>query len=95
MRKLLAVFSKGRWKMEQKLQEQLDGLLEKYTELLLGETNDELKEEVKQWILYTHIAKSMPPLAKHWNATYPDAKRGIKEIIQHIKELNEAHRNKQ
>ncbi|MGW8264474.1 DUF2573 domain-containing protein, partial [Bacillus sp. LR--39] len=32
MRKLLAVFSKGRWKMEQKLQEQLDGLLEKYTE---------------------------------------------------------------
>lgn len=36
--------------MEQKLQEQLDGLLEKYTELLLGETNDELKEEVKQWI---------------------------------------------
>jgi Protein of unknown function (DUF2573). len=95
LRKLLAVFSKGRWKMEQKLQEQLDGLLEKYTELLLGETNDELKEEVKQWILYTHIAKSMPPLAKHWNATYPDAKRGIKEIIQHIKELNEAHRNKQ
>ncbi|MBD4937286.1 DUF2573 family protein, partial [Xanthomonas citri pv. citri] len=78
MRKLLAVFSKGRWKMEQKLQEQLDGLLEKYTELLLGETNDELKEEVKQWILYTHIAKSMPPLAKHWNATYPDAKQGIK-----------------
>ncbi|KIL32745.1 hypothetical protein B4145_3713 [Bacillus subtilis] len=63
MRKLLAVFSKGRWKMEQKLQEQLDGLLEKYTELLLGETNDELKEEVRQWILYTHIAKSMPPLA--------------------------------
>ncbi|MED3628213.1 YusU family protein [Bacillus subtilis] len=95
MRKLLAVFSKGRWKMEQKLQEQLDGLLEKYTELLLGETNDELKEEVKQWILYTHIAKSMPPLAKHWNATYPDAKQGIKEIIQYIKELNEAHRNKQ
>lgn len=81
--------------MEQKLQEQLDGLLEKYTELLLGETSNELKEEVKQWILYTHIAKSMPPLAKHWNATYPDAKQGIKEIIQHIKELNEAHRNKQ
>lgn len=95
MRKLLAVFSKGRWKMEQILQEQLDGLLEKYTELLLGEINDELKEEVKQWILYTHIAKSMPPLAKHWNATYPEAKQGIKDIIQHIKELNEAHRNKQ
>ncbi|MCI3987219.1 DUF2573 family protein, partial [Bacillus vallismortis] len=37
MRKLRAVFSKGRWKKDHKHQEQLDGLLEKYTELLLGE----------------------------------------------------------
>ncbi len=51
--------------MEEKLQQQLDGLLEKYTELLLGETNPDVKEEVRQWILYTHIAKSMPPLVKH------------------------------
>ena len=44
--------------MEEKLQQQLDGLLEKYTELLLGETNPDVKEEVRQWILYTHIAKA-------------------------------------
>ncbi|KXZ20985.1 hypothetical protein AXI59_13660 [Bacillus nakamurai] len=81
--------------MEEKLQQQLDGLLEKYTELLLGETDHELKEEVKQWILYTHIAKSMPPLVKHWNESYPDAKQGIKDTIQHIKLLNEKHRKKQ
>lgn len=62
--------------MEEKLQQQLDGLLEKYTELLLGETNSDVKEEVRQWILYTHIAKSMPPLVKHWNQSYPDAKEG-------------------
>lgn len=37
--------------MEEKLQQQLDGLLEKYTELLLGETNPDVKEEVRQWIL--------------------------------------------
>ncbi|AKL86276.1 DUF2573 domain-containing protein [Bacillus atrophaeus] len=80
--------------MEQKLQEQLDGLLEKYTELLLGETDAELKEDVKQWILYTHMAKSMPPLVRHWNESYPDAKQGIKEVIQHIKELNEEHRKR-
>ncbi|MDQ0929213.1 hypothetical protein QFZ25_003273 [Bacillus atrophaeus] len=80
--------------MEQKLLEQLDGLLEKYTELLLGETDAELKEDVKQWILYTHMAKSMPPLVRHWNESYPDAKQGIKEVIQHIKELNEEHRKK-
>ncbi|AKL77685.1 hypothetical protein ABH13_3110 [Bacillus velezensis] len=80
--------------MEEKLQQQLDGLLEKYTELLLGETNPDVKEEVRQWILYTHIAKSMPPLVKHWNQSYPDAKEGIKAAIQHIKQLNEAHRKK-
>ncbi|MEC1259686.1 YusU family protein [Bacillus swezeyi] len=76
----------------QKLQQQLDGLVEKYTELLLGETNEELKEQVKMWIIYNHIAKSMPPLAKHWNGTYPDAKQDIKEVIQNIKKMNEANR---
>ncbi|MED1739434.1 YusU family protein [Bacillus swezeyi] len=76
----------------QKLQQQLDGLVEKYTELLLGETNEELKEQVRMWIIYNHIAKSMPPLAKHWNGTYPDAKQDIKEVIQNIKKMNEANR---
>jgi hypothetical protein len=80
--------------VDKKLQEQFDGLLEKYTELLLGESNDELKEKVQVWALYTHIAKSMPPLTKHWNESYPDAKDGIKELISEIKELNEAHRAK-
>lgn len=75
----------------EKLREQLDGLVEKYTELLLGETDEELKEQVKMWIIYSHIAKSMPPLAKHWNGAYPDAKQGIKEVIRQIKERNEAH----
>jgi hypothetical protein len=36
----------------------------------------------------------MPPLTKHWNESYPDAKDGIKELISEIKELNEAHRAK-
>lgn len=78
--------------MDQKLIDQLDGLLEKYTELLLGEASDELKEKVKMWALYTHISKSMPPLAKHWNSTYPEAKENLKTIIGEIKELNEKHR---
>ncbi|RCK12625.1 DUF2573 family protein [Bacillus licheniformis] len=60
--------------------------------MLLGETDEELKEQVKMWIIYSHIAKSMPPLAKHWNGAYPDAKQGIKEVIRQIKERNEAHR---
>ncbi|GLJ00964.1 hypothetical protein XJ18_05285 [Bacillus pumilus] len=78
--------------MGKELEEKLEGLLDKYTELLLGESTDELKQDVKQWVIYSHIAKSMPPLAKHFNETYPEAKEEIKETIQRIKQLNEAHR---
>ncbi|MFD4416376.1 YusU family protein [Bacillus safensis] len=78
--------------MGNELDEKLEGLLDKYTELLLGESTDELKQDVKQWVIYSHIAKSMPPLAKHFNETYPEAKGEIKHTIQRIKQLNEAHR---
>lgn len=81
--------------MGNELDEKLEGLLEKYTELLLGESTDALKQDVKQWIIYSHIAKNMPPLAKHFNKTYPEAKDEIKEIIQRIKLMNEAHRSNQ
>lgn len=80
--------------MNEKLEKQLDGLLEKYTELLLGESSDELKENVRAWVLYTYIAKSMPPLLKHWNEQYPDAKQDMMTLIKEIKELNDAHRAK-
>ncbi|MBU8906630.1 YusU family protein [Desertibacillus haloalkaliphilus] len=80
--------------MDEKLNEQLDGLLEKYTELLLGEATPELKEKVKAWVLYSHISKSMPPLAKHWNEEYPDAKEAMKALVTDIQELNKANREK-
>ncbi|WP_028401341.1 YusU family protein [Ectobacillus panaciterrae] len=80
--------------MEKTFQEQFDGLLEKYTELLLGESNENLKEKVQMWALYSYIAKSMPALAKHWNDTYPDAKQEMMNVIAEIKQLNEAHRAK-
>lgn len=81
--------------MGNELDEKPEGLLEKYTELLLGESTDALKQDVKQWVIYSHIAKSMPPLAKHFNETYPEAKEEIKETIQRIKQMNEAHRANQ
>ncbi|MGN7176124.1 hypothetical protein BK139_11765 [Paenibacillus sp. FSL R5-0490] len=80
--------------MNDRLKEQLDGLLEKYTELLIGEASPELKEKVEAWALYSFIAKSMPPLAKHWNDTYPDAKEEMKTLIAEIKTLNEEMRSK-
>lgn len=80
--------------MEKDFTEQINGLLEKYTELLVGEGSAENVEKVKTWILYSHIAKSMPPLAKHWNAEYPDAKDQIKSVIAQVKEMNEQNRQK-
>lgn len=77
------------------LQEQVDGLMEKYTELLLGDSTPELKEKVKLWAMYTHLSKTMPPLAKHWNQTYPEAKDAMKELVAEIKQLNEENRKAQ
>ncbi|MDQ0247304.1 hypothetical protein J2S09_004953 [Bacillus fengqiuensis] len=78
--------------MDEKFKAQVDGLMEKYTELLLGEASEDLVEKVKLWALYTHIAKSMPALAKHWNETYPEAKAEMMKVIGDIKALNEQHR---
>jgi hypothetical protein len=74
--------------------QQFDALMEKYAELLVGETNEEIKEKLKVWGIYTHISKSMPALTKHWNGLYPDGKNEMKEIIDEIKRLNEQHRKK-
>ncbi|ANB56887.1 hypothetical protein GFC29_2311 [Anoxybacillus sp. B7M1] len=80
--------------MNESFTEQFEALIEKYTELLLGQSNYELKEKVKVWILYSHIAKSMPALGQHWNQLYPDAKEQVKVMIQEIKHLNERERAK-
>jgi hypothetical protein len=78
--------------MEKVFAEQFKALLEKYSDLLVGESGEETTEKVKAWALYTHIAKSMPALAKHWNELYPEAKEEMKTIINEIKQLNEQHR---
>ncbi|TDL73909.1 DUF2573 family protein [Rhodococcus qingshengii] len=78
--------------MEKIFAEQFEALLEKYSELLVGESSEQTKEKVKIWALYTHIAKSMPALAKHWNELYPEAKEEMIEMINEIKLLNEQYR---
>jgi hypothetical protein len=75
--------------MEKVFAQQFEALLEKYSELLVGESSEETKEKVKTWALYTHIARSMPALSKHWNELYPEAKQEMKEMIDDIKLLNE------
>lgn len=78
--------------MEKVFAQQFEALIEKYSDLLVGESSEETKEKVKTWALYTHIAKSMPALAKHWNELYPEARQEMKEMIQEIKLLNDQHR---
>lgn len=78
--------------MNDSFREQFEALMSKYTELLVGDSSPELTEKVKIWAMYTYVSKSMPPLAKHWNELYPDAKEEMKELILEIKELNEQHR---
>ena len=78
--------------MDQKFIQQFDGLLEKYTELLLGESDHDKKAKVQMWALYTYISKSMPALVKHWNEKYPDAKDHMKDMIAEIRQLNEKYR---
>ena len=80
--------------MEQKFTQQFEALLEKYSELLVGEGNQETREKVKAWALYSHIAKSMPALIQHWNGLYPEGKEEMKEIVNEIKLLNEQHRSR-
>jgi hypothetical protein len=72
--------------------QQFEALMSKYSELLVGDGSDEIREKVTMWALYSHVAKSMPALAKHWNELYPDAKTEIKQIMEEIKTLNQQHR---
>lgn len=72
--------------------EDFEILLKKYTELLLGDSDDEKKDQVMKWALYSHIAKSMPALAQHWNREFPEAKAEVVQLIAEIKQLNEEHR---
>lgn len=72
--------------------EQFDALLEKYTELLVGETDAAKKEMVTHYALYSFIAKNMPALVKHWNSLYPEGKDEMKRIVGEIKEMNVTHR---
>jgi hypothetical protein len=79
--------------MDKDFNEQLEALLEKYSELLVGDSSQDVKEKVKAWAMYSHIGKSMPALIQHWSALYPEARGEMKEIINEIKQMNEQHRN--
>ncbi|HEO8420997.1 DUF2573 family protein [Niallia sp. FSL W8-0635] len=81
--------------MNEKFREEFEALLSNYTELLLGEENEELNEKVQVWMLYSFMSKNMPGLVKHWNAKFPDGKQNIIQIIAEIKKMNEMRKQNQ
>jgi len=78
--------------LDPKFLETFDGLIEKYTELVIGKSDDELKEKIKVWALYNHISKTMPALTNHWGQSFPEEKEVIKELYGEVKKLNEEYR---
>lgn len=71
---------------------EFEGLIEKYAELLTGQSSPDIVEKVKKWALYNQIHKSMPALASHWNQTHPEAKREVRLLFEEIRRLNDALR---
>lgn len=73
----------------------MDGLIHKFTELLMGEATEERIEMVKTWCMYSHMLKVMPPLVKHWTSEeqHQEAKKKIREIFEEIQRLNEENKN--
>ncbi|PPA70122.1 DUF2573 family protein [Jeotgalibacillus proteolyticus] len=70
------------------LSNQLEAMVDKYAELLIGEKDEESVEKIRQWILYNHIAKATPALAKHWNSLYPEGKEEMKKVVLEIQKKN-------
>ncbi|MBM7580930.1 DUF2573 family protein [Jeotgalibacillus terrae] len=74
------------------MNEKMDAMVEKYAELLTGDTSEQSIEEIKMYVLYNHIAKTMPALARHWNSLYPEGKEEMKRIVRDIQQKNKAVR---
>ncbi|WP_281891129.1 DUF2573 family protein [Paenibacillus sp. YYML68] len=74
--------------MEQSFVTEFEALVEKFSELLTGDTSPEMLEKIKVWAIYSHIHKTMPALASHWNQSHPEGKAAIRVLFEEVRELN-------
>ncbi|MBP1156707.1 MULTISPECIES: YusU family protein [unclassified Paenibacillus] len=74
--------------MNSRFTDEFDGLVEKFSELLTGDTSPEMIEKIKVWAIYNHIHKTMPALASHWNQSHPDGKADIRKLFEEVRDLN-------
>lgn len=71
------------------LRQSFEALVATYADRLVGDASAESIEQVKYWALYSHIHKTMPALANHWNAAHPEAKAAVRELFEDIKARNQ------
>ncbi|WP_248927757.1 DUF2573 family protein [Paenibacillus hamazuiensis] len=78
--------------MKNELEQPFEALVEKFAELLVGDTSPEMIEKIKIWSVYNHIHKSMPALASHWNQSHPEARAEMRRLFEEIRDLNQEHK---
>ncbi|MFD0676461.1 MULTISPECIES: DUF2573 family protein [unclassified Paenibacillus] len=74
--------------MNSEFHTEFDALVEKFSELLTGNTSPELVEKIKIWSVYNHIHKTMPALASHWNQSHPESRAVIRSLYEEVRKLN-------
>lgn len=75
--------------MDSQFQSEFGALVEKFAELLTGDTSPETMEKIKIWSIYNHIHKTMPALASHWNQNHPESKAEIRKLFEEVRDLNQ------
>ena len=75
--------------MDSQFQTEFGALVEKFAELLTGDTSPETMEKIKIWSIYNHIHKTMPALASHWNQNHPESKVQIRKLFEEVRDLNQ------
>jgi hypothetical protein len=69
--------------------EQFEALVEKFAELVVGDTSPETVEQIKLWAVYNHIHKSMPALTSHWNQNHPEGKADVRKLFEAVRDMNQ------
>ena len=67
-------------------------LFEKYSELLTGDSTQDVVGKVKIWALYSHMKKTMPALVQHWHQQNPESNQLVRQIFEDVQKLNQEHK---
>jgi hypothetical protein len=67
---------------------EFEALVAKFSELLTGDDSPEMLDKIKTWAIYSHIHKTMPALASHWNQSHPEGKLAIRKLFEEVRDLN-------